>query len=51
MKAAQSLETPVHRFNQDGTAMLPTPHQMIFEAEYGTCILGVPTHAQSIQRA
>jgi hypothetical protein len=28
-------QTLVHWFNQDGTAILPTPHPMIFEAEYG----------------
>jgi hypothetical protein len=33
-------ETLVHWSNQDGTAILRTPHPMIFEAEYGTCILG-----------
>jgi hypothetical protein len=31
----QSLETLVHWFNQDWTAILGTPHPMIFEAEYG----------------
>lgn len=45
----QGLETLLHWFNQDWTVILQTPHQMIFEA--ATCILGVLTQKQSIQRA
>jgi hypothetical protein len=42
----QSLETLVHGFNQDWPEILGTPHPMIFEAEYGTCILSLLSHQQ-----
>jgi hypothetical protein len=33
-------------FDQDSAAMLRTPHRMTFDAENGTCMLGVLTRAQ-----
>src|SRR5215469_14688141 len=40
----QHLQPPIYRTDQDWTAVLGTPNQMIFEAEYGTRVLRVWAH-------
>jgi len=37
--------------DQDSAAILRTPHRMTFDAENGTCMLGVLTRAQEYKRA
>ena len=38
-------------FDQDSAAMLRTPHRMTFDAENGTCMLGVLTRAQEYTKS
>src|SRR5215469_14529414 len=43
----QHLQPPTYRTDQDRTAVLGTPNQMIFEAEYGTRVLSVLAHIRN----